>query len=122
MHELITSVASVIILSLFVLQFAFSENLYLELSACEKVINEYETAGDHGPDDLMKLKSDLDRIPNVRAVIREDRVELTIENIVVPVWNRGSNEIRLTKELDHEESDHNTGDGASHEPSSEGAD
>ena len=119
MHELITSVASVIILSLFVMQFALSENLFLELSACEKVISDYESTEIHDP---IKLKTDLNNIPNVDADVSEDKVELIIDNIIVPMWNEGDNSIRVVRELRNEELVDNDGGDTSDELASEGID
>ena len=109
MHELITSVASVIILALYVMQFAMCENLYLELSACERILTEYDRNGYEGEIAAMELKDSLERIPNVSADVIGQMVEITIENIVVPVWNKGDNCIKVVRELGNEEHDNYDG-------------
>ena len=118
MHELITSVASILIMSLFVMQFAMSENLYLELSACEKVISDYEKSAER---DQAGRRTDLERIPNVSAEVRGEKVELTIDNIIVPIWNDGDNQIKIIKELRHEEPYDDPGNSHIDESASEGS-
>lgn len=100
MHEFITAVASTIILSLFVIQFALCENLFLEITACDKIITEYEQGIN-----TEELKSRLEMVPNVKADVSEGRVDITIDNIVVPVWNQGDNFIKVSRELSYEEHD-----------------
>lgn len=121
MHELITSVASVIILSLFVIQFALSENLYLELSACERLISDYELGLDAGLNGPESLEQELDRIPNVSAEILDGKVELTFSKIVVPAWSSDDNTIRITRELKREEPYYDTGSSYSDEYSAQGS-
>jgi hypothetical protein len=100
MHEFITAVASTIILSLFVIQFALCENLFLEITACDKIITEYEQGIN-----TEELKSRLEMVPNVKADVSEGRVDITIDNVVVPVWNQGDNSIKVSRELSYEEHD-----------------
>ena len=100
MHEFITAVASTIILSLFVIQFALCENLFLEITACDKIITEYEQGIN-----TEELKSRLEMVPNVKADVSEGRVDITIDNVVVPVWNQGDNSINVSRELSYEEHD-----------------
>ncbi|MBQ1715780.1 MAG: hypothetical protein II035_05440 [Firmicutes bacterium] len=100
MHEFITAVASTIILSLFVIQFALCENLLLEITACDKIITEYEQGIN-----TEELKSRLEMVPNVKADVSEGRVDITIDNVVVPVWNQGDNSINVSRELSYEEHD-----------------
>ena len=119
MHEMITAAASMIIMCLFVMQFALSENLFLELSACERVISEYERT-DTG--NTLELKRDLDSIPNVTAEVNDGKIELTIERIVVPVWNEGDNHITFTRELRNEEPYYDDGADPSDEPYDQGPD
>ena len=116
MHELITSVASLIILSMFVMQFAMCENLYLELTACDRVISEYEQHGFVGESALIDLETSLEAIPNVTAEVSDQKIELTIEKIVVPVWNKGDNYIKVVTELKHEEYDNYDGYSPPDEP------
>ena len=119
MHELITAAASMIIMCMFVMQFALSENLFLELSACERVISEYEQAEMLNPQDLTES---LESIPNVSAEVTGGKVRLTIDRIVVPVWNEGDNHITLTREIRHEESYYDHGSDPSDEPPDQNSD
>ena len=105
MHEFITAVASTIILSLFVIQFALCENLFLEITACDKIITEYEHGINAEELDTIELKSRLEMVPNVKADVSEGRVNITIDNVVVPVWNQGDNFIKVYRELSYEEHD-----------------
>ena len=105
MHEFITAVASTIILSLFVIQFALCENLLLEITACDKIITEYEQGINTEELDTIELKSRLEMVPNVKADVSEGRVDITIDNVVVPVWNQGDNFIKVSRELSYEEHD-----------------
>ena len=105
MHEFITAVASTIILSLFVIQFALCENLLLEITACDKIITEYEQGINTEELDTIELKSRLEMVPIVKADVSEGRVDITIDNVVVPVWNQGDNFIKVSRELSYEEHD-----------------
>ena len=85
MHEFITGVASMIILSMFVVQFACQANLFVELTACESLLNRYENSAKNDKS-VELLVSDLNEIPNVSckegaADNGESEIEIRFENV-----------------------------------------
>ena len=129
MHHLITAVGSIMILMLFISQFAANEKVFLETLAVEREINaflanEYEEP--ELPDRIRELEKNINDIPNVSAVIRGTRLSVTLENVIGPssaVTGKDNSiiiekdlELRIKEENDEESID-NDGDPPSDGPS-----
>lgn len=121
MHELITGLASLIILGLFVSQFVAGTNLYFEACAIGRTVNEYvncEYEENEIEQKLEELKNKINEIPNTRAEIKGDGLSIRIDDVIGPASACGieDNSITIekniklrTKEETHEESDNNGG-------------
>ncbi|MBO5994047.1 MAG: hypothetical protein J6Q41_00865 [Firmicutes bacterium] len=121
MHHLITAVASLMILGLLLSQFVANENIFVETLALERAINTYadkEYDEDEVEQKMQELKDRLDRIPNVKAEIRDDKLSVRLSGIIGPSKALGirDNEILIEKDLEfrvredeHEEFDDNSG-------------
>ena len=135
MHELITAVGSLLIISLFISQFAANENLYLETVEIKHTVERYleeEYDEDEIPMKMDELVKDLNGIPNTSARRTREGVDITISGVIGPDGALGisDNTIKINKRIDlklkedtNEESDNNGGtpdiDGTS-EPVSDG--
>ncbi len=121
MHELITAVASLMIITLFISQFVANENLFLETNEIQQTINRYEKEEymeDEITDRLDDMLRELNEIPNTHAVRNRDGIRITISNVIGPsaVCGINDNSISIDKKIDFkvkevsdEESDNNGG-------------
>ncbi len=129
MHELITGAAAIILISLFIFQFAANENLFLETVEIQRTVERYteeeysEEEADKAMEDLAK---ELNNVPNTRAERLQDDILITIDKVIGPAASCGisDNSITIRKRIDlkiredtNEESDNDSGtpdaDGAS---------
>ena len=104
MHELITAVGALIVISLFISQFAASENLFIEAVTVERTVNAYlekEYDESETEEKLGELCHDISEIPNVRGSIKGDRLVIRIDNVIGPAGALGisDNSIELEKEI-----------------------
>ena len=121
MHHLITAVASLMILGLLLSQFVANENLFVETLALERTINSYigeEYSEDEMEQKIQELKDRLEKIPNLKAEIKDDKLTVKLGGIIGPSKALGirDNEILIEKDLElrvredeHEELDDNSG-------------
>ena len=105
MHELITAVGAMIILSLFITQFAANENLYLETVEIEQIIEgfqEEEYSEAEIPEKMEELIGKLDAAPNTRADRTKDGLSITIDRVIGPAAALGirDNSIRINKRIE----------------------
>ena len=105
MHELMACVASMIIMTMFILQTAANTNTFIEAVYCERTISEYmeeEYAEDEIPEKLKELKEDLERMPGVRADFAGNGLDLFLDGVIGPAKALGisENSIHIERELE----------------------
>ena len=105
MHELMACVASMIIMTMFILQTAANTNTFIEAVYCERTISEYmeeEYAEDEIPEKLKELKEDLERMPGVRADFAGNGLDLFLDGVIGPAKALGisDNSIHIERELE----------------------
>ena len=122
MHHLITAVASMMILMLFLSQFVANVNLFIETIHAERIINGYleqEYDVDEAEFKMEEMKNKLCEIPNVKAELSDDGLRITINKVIGPSEIAGieDNTIVIEKNLklnireeEDEEPDNNGGD------------
>ncbi len=104
MQELIAAVASLMILTLMLSQFAANTKLFIEACQiertvsfyCEKEYDEIETS-----DAMINLEKDLNEIPNVRAETSGGGLRINIDGVIGPEKALGirDNSITIEKEI-----------------------
>ena len=105
MHELMACVASMIIMTMFILQTAANTNTFIEAVYCERTISEYmeeEYAEDEIPEKLKELKEDLEKMPGVRADFAGNGLDLFLDGVIGPAKALGisDNSIHIERELE----------------------
>ena len=105
MHELMACVASMIIMTMFILQTAANTNTFIEAVYCERTISEYmeeEYAEDEIPEKLKELKEDLEKMPGVRADFDGNGLDLFLDGVIGPAKALGisDNSIHIERELE----------------------
>ena len=105
MHELMACVASMIIMTMFILQTAANTNTFIEAVYCERTISEYmeeEYAEDEIPEKLKELKEDLEKMPGVRADFAGNGLDLFLDGVIGPAkaLGIGDNSIHIERELE----------------------
>lgn len=108
MHELMACVASMIIMTMFILQTAANTNTFIEAVYCERTISEYmeeEYAEDEIQDKLKELKEDLERMPGVRADFEGNGLDLFLDGVIgsAKALGIGDNSIHIERELELKE-------------------
>ncbi|MBR6473370.1 MAG: hypothetical protein IKS99_06595 [Firmicutes bacterium] len=121
MHHLITGLASMIVLGLFLSQFVANENVFIETLSVERVINSYvskEYCEEEIGEKLKEMEQKINSIPHVTAGLEDNRLTVRIDNVIGPSRALGIDDdsIILEKDLelkikeeDHEESDNSGG-------------
>ena len=105
MQELMACVASMIIMTMFILQTAANTNTFIEAVYCERTISEYveeEYAEDEIPEKLKELKEDLERMPGVRAEFEGNGLDLFLDGVIGPAKALGvrDNSIHIEREIE----------------------
>ena len=105
MHELMACVASMIIMTMFILQTAANTNTFIEAVYCERTISEYmeeEYVEDEIQDKLKELKEDLERMPGVRADFEGNGIDLFLDGVIGPAkaLEISDNSIHIERELE----------------------
>ena len=105
MHELMACVASMIIMTMFILQTAANTNTFIEAVYCERTISEYmeeEYAEDEITEKLKELKEDLEKMPGVRVDLAGNCLDLFLDGVICPDNDLGigDNIIHIEKELE----------------------
>ena len=106
MHELMACVASMIIMTMFILQTAANTNTFIEAVYCERTISEYmeeEYAEDEMYADSEKPgKEDLEKMPGVRADFAGNGLDLFLDGVIGPAKALGisDNSIHIERELE----------------------
>ena len=108
MHELMACTASIIILTLFILQTAANTNTFIEAVYCEKTVSEY-VSEEYGSDEMAvkmkEMKDELERMPGVRAELNENTLDLYLEGAIGPAKALGISDgsLHIRKELEFRE-------------------
>ena len=105
MHELMACTASILILTLFILQTAANTNTFIEAVYCESVIRDYvseEYDEDEIPDRMEEMKEKLEMMPGIKAELKGSTLDLYLEGIIGPANALGvkDNRIHIEKELE----------------------
>ncbi len=105
MHELMACVASMIIMTMFILQTAANTNTFIEAAYCERIISDYveeEYAEDEIPEKIKELKKDLERMPGVRAELEGNGLDLFLDGVIGPakVLGISDDSIHVERQLD----------------------
>ena len=105
MHELMACVASMIIMTMFLMQTAANTNTFIEAVYCERTVTEYaeeEYAEDEIPEKMKELKEDLEKMPGVRAELEGNRLDLFLDGVIGPARTLGisENSIHIERELE----------------------
>lgn len=122
MHELMAAVASLMILTLMISQFAANTKLFIEACQVERTVSYYcekEYGENEVSDAMINLERDLNEIPNVRAETSGGGLKIEIDGVIGPETALGIRDNRITveKEIslrikegeDNEEPDNNGG-------------
>ena len=108
MHELMACTASVLILSLFILQTAANTNTFIEAVYCERTISDYlseEYDKDEMQDRMTEMKEKLEMMPGIKAELEGNRLDLYLEGVIGPANALGitDNCIHIEKKLELKE-------------------
>ncbi len=122
MQELIAAVASLMILTLMLSQFAANTKLFIEACQIERTVSFYcekEYDEIEASDAMINLEKDLNEIPNVRAETSGGGLRINIDGVIGPEKALGirDNSITIEKEIslrikegeENEEPDNNSG-------------
>ena len=105
MHELMACVASMIILTMFLMQTVANTNTFIEAVYCERTVSEYaeeEYAEDEIAEKMKELKEDLEKMPGVRADFAGNGLDLFLDGVIGPAKALGisENSIHIERELE----------------------
>ena len=105
MHELMACTASILILTLFILQTAANTNTFIEAVYCERIITDYvseEYDEDEIPDRMEEMKEKLGKMPGIKAELNGNTLDLYLEGVIGPANALGvtDDSIHIEKELE----------------------
>ncbi len=105
MHELMACVASMIIMTLFIMQTAANTNTFIEAAYCERIISDYaeeEYNEEEITGKMKELKEELERMPGVRAELEENGLDLFLDGAIGPAKALGINDdsIHIERQLE----------------------